>query len=294
MVATRRVLPFAASLLVALVLPAAGQGVRPLDGAPVSRVTTEVRAQLATSINNAGLQQSVEWTRRRLLHPGASPLTADAHLAFGTQAAASPSYARLGVWGQYAPLSILSLRAGIEPSQFFGTFDSLMSFAAPDVPFDNDTRRDRGGAAAGRTLRLYATPTLRLRAGHLVAIASGDIERWTSSAAGPWFYEPTRDTVLRTDGTTLYAARSVLLYEHVTASAARLGVGAMLTDQQVEGRHLNRVRRAGALVTLSSDGRFWWLNRPAVNVTVARYLDDPSKDGEVYAALSLATTLRRR
>ncbi len=294
MVATRRVLPVAASLVVALVLPAAGQGVRPLDGAPVSPVTTEVRAQLATSLNNAGLQQSVEWTRRRLLHPGASPLTADAHLSFGTQAAASPSYARLGVWGQYAPLSIVSLRAGIEPSQFFGTFDSLMSFAAQDVPFDNDTRRDRGGAAAGRTLRLYATPTLRLRAGHLVALASGDVERWTSSAAGPWFYEPTRDTVLRTDGTVLYAARSVLLYEHVTAAAARLGVGAMLTDQQVEGRRLNRVRRAGALVTLQSDGRWWWLNRPAVNVTVARYLDDPSKDGEVYAALSLATTLRRR
>ena len=80
MVATRRVLPVAASLVVALVLPAAGQGVRPLDGAPVSPVTTEVRAQLATSLNNAGLQQSVEWTRRRLLHPGASPLTADAHL----------------------------------------------------------------------------------------------------------------------------------------------------------------------------------------------------------------------
>jgi hypothetical protein len=157
-----------------------------------------------------------------LLHPGASPLTADAHLSFGTQAAASPSYARLGVWGQYAPLSIVSLRAGIEPSQFFGTFDSLMSFAAQDVPFDNDTRRDRGGAAAGRTLRLYATPTLRLRAGHLVALASGDVERWTSSAAGPWFYEPTRDTVLRTDGTVLYAARSVLLYEHVTAAAAVL------------------------------------------------------------------------
>lgn len=293
MLAARRVLPSAAGLVLAMALPVGAQVVGPLDGAPASPVSTEVRTQLGTSVNNAGLQQSVEWTTRRLLHPGAMPLKADAHLSFGSQAAVSPSYARLGVWGQYAPLSIVSLRAGVEPSQYFGTFDSLMSFEGQDVPFDNATRRDRGGAAAGRTLRIYATPTLRLRAGHIVALASGDIERWTASVAGPWFYEPTRDTVLRSGGTTLYAARSVLMYEHVTAAAARLGVGAILTDQRVEGRHLNRVRRAGALVTLQSDGRWWWMKRPAVNVTVARYLDDPSKEGEYYAALSLATTLRR-
>jgi hypothetical protein len=294
MFATHRVLPATALLMLATALTADAQPVRPLDAAPASPTSSEVRTQLGTSVNNAGLQQSVEWTVRRLLHPGASPLTADAHLSFGSQAAMSPSYARLGVWGQYAPLSIVSLRVGVEPSQFFGTFDSLMNFTAQDVPFDNDTRRERDDAAAGRTLRVYATPTLRLRAGHVVALVSGDVERWASTAAGPWFYEPTRDTVLRADGSMLFAARSVLMYEHVTAAATRVGVGAILTDQQVEGRHLNRVRRAGGLVTLQSDGRWWWLKRPALNVTVARYLDDPSKDGEFYAAVSLATTLRRR
>jgi hypothetical protein len=31
-----------------------------------------------------------------------------------------------------------------------------------------------------------------------------------------------------------------------------------------------------------------------MTVIVARYLDDPSKDGGIYAAFTLATTLRRR
>jgi hypothetical protein len=127
-----------------------------------------------------------------------------------------------------------------------------------------------------------------------VALASGDIERWYASAPGPWFYEPTRDTLLESNGSTVAASRTVVMYEHVTRAGTRLGVGGLHTLQEVDRRQLNKVQRLGAIGTLQSDGRWRFLNRPAMNVIVARYLDDPSKDGGIFAAFTLATTLRRR
>ncbi len=274
--------------------PAAGQPAGQASETSGPAVTTELRTQFGVSYNNPGLQQSLEWSRRRLLRPGARALIADAHLAFGSQVTFSPSYARVSAWGQLAPVSFLTLRIGVEPAYYFGTFDSLMSFDRQDEAFDNDTRRDRGGAASARALRLYASPALRARAGHVVAMASGDVERWSASAPGPWFYEPTRDTLLQTGGDYVVASRAVVIYEHVTAAGTHLGLGGIHTFQRVDRRRLNQVQRLGLVSTLQSDGRWFFLRRPAVNLIVARYLDDPSKDGEVFAALAIATTLRRR
>jgi hypothetical protein len=283
--------------LAVLLWPAAGRAQIPSVGSaepvPNSPVTTELRTQFSTSYNNPGLQQSIEWSKRRLTRPGTGPMTAEAHISFGSQAVVSPSFARLGVWAQYAPLSILTLRAGAEPTQFFGTFDSLMSFARQDAAFDNDTRRERGGAAPGRALRVYATPTVRVRARRVVAMVSGDFERWYSSAPGPWFYEPMRDTLLESNGSDVAASRAVVMYEHVTAAGTRLGLGGLHTLQEVDSRALNKVQRAGAIGTLQSDGSWRFLNRPAMTLIVARYLDDPSKDGGIFVAFTLATTLRR-
>lgn len=287
---------WAAVVMLAAILPARAAG-QPAGQAPETSgpaVTTEMRTQFAVSYNNAGLQQSLEWSRRRLLQPGTGALTADAHLAFGSQVTLSPSYVRVSAWGQVAPVSFLTLRVGVEPAHYFGTFDSLMSFDRQDEPFDNDSRRDRGGAASGRVLRVYATPSLRGRVGHVTALVTADVERWVASAPGPWFYEPTRDTLLDTGGDDVLASRAVILYEHVTAAGTRLGVGGIHTFQQVDGRALNQVQRLGVISTLQSDGRWHFLRRPAVTVIVARYLEDPSKDGQWFAALTAATTLRRR
>lgn len=290
---TRPCLSCLVALFTALAAPAAfaQPASAPADASPT---TSEWRTQLSASYNNPGLQQSIEWSTRRLTHPGTGPLTADAHVSWGSHVALSPSYTRLGVWGQYAPLSVLTVRVGVEPSQFFGTFDSLMSFDRQGEAFDNDTRSARGGASAGRVLRVFATPAVRIRVGHIVAMTAADLERWYSSAAGPWFYEPTRDTLLESTGSTVAGSRAVVMYEHVTAAGTRVSAGGLHTLQEVNGHALNKVQRLGGIATLQSDGRWRFLNRPAMTVVVARYLDDPSKDGEFYAAVTLATTLRRR
>ncbi len=287
------------TLLPALMLwpaPAVAQEQAPAVSPPAvpAPITTELRTQLGLSVNNLGLQQSLEWSRRRLLKPQAGPLLSDAHVSFGLSTSVSPAYLRAGVWGEFAPLSIFSLRVGIEPAQFFGTFDSLMGFDRQDEPFDTDARKARGGAKAGRVLRLYATPTLGIRTGHILAGVSGDLERWSSSSDGAFFYEPVRDTLLEAEGTGLVSSRAIVIYEHLTSAGTTLGLGGIHTFQRVDGRSLNQVQRLGVLAMLHSDGRLLRLTQPTVNVIIANYLDDPSKKGGWTAILTVATTLRRR
>lgn len=253
----------------------------PVAAAPV---TTELRTQLGVSYNNLGLQQSLEWTRK------------NQHFLFGAQVTVSPSYARLNVWAQYSPVSILTVRAGIEPAQYFGTFDSLMPFDSTDQPFDTDSRKARGGARADRATRLYVTPTLRLRVRRMVGLASLEAERWGSSSPGTFFYEPTRDTLLKSAGDSLATSRIVVMYEHVTSGGTRVAVGGIHTSQRGDllVDEKLRIDRAGLITSIQSDGRLLGLRRPSITATVGRYLKDPSKKDEWTATLSVATTLRRR
>lgn len=296
----RQVTMVGAMLLAALwSVPAAAQsgGPAPAAGASAAPAVTELRTQLGASINNLGVQQSLEWSRRKALAPNAGPIRSEAHVQFGATASVSPSYARLGVWGQVAPLSILVVRAGVEPAYYFGTFNSLMSFDRRDELFDTDTRKARGDATTGTVWRWYVTPTLRARLGSIVAAATADLEHWSASATGPLFYEPTRDTLLETGGESVVALRHVVMYEHVRASGARVSLGGMHTLQRVNGlrgAHLNQVQKLGVLVMTQSDGRFAGLARPSLTVAVARYLDDPSKEGGWTAAVAVGVSLRRR
>ena len=297
--ARRLTMPGAMLVAVLWSAPAAAQSGGPAlaGGSSAAPAVTELRTQLGASINNLGVQQSLEWSRRKPLAPGAGPMRSEAHVQLGATASVSPSYARIGVWGQVAPLSILVVRAGVEPAFYFGTFDSLMSFDRRDTPFDTDTRKARGGATTGTVWRWYVTPTLRARLGSMVAAATADWERWSASVTGPLFYEPTRDTLLDKSGDSLIALRHVVMYEHVRASGATVSLGGIHTLQRVhgfKGAQLNQVQKLGVLFATQSDGRFAGLARPSLTVMVAHYLDDPSKEGGWTAAVAVSVSLHRR
>ncbi len=274
-----------------LLLPAAAAA---QSSAPV---VTELRTQFGASINNAGAQQTLDWSRRKALAPTAGPLRADAHAQFGITTTITPSYGRLGVWAQIAPVSMVVVRAGVEPAFYFGTFNSLMSLTHRDAPFDTDTRKARGGATTGTVWRWYVTPTIRARVGRVVAQASADVERWSASVDGPLFYEPTRDTLLAVAGDTVIGLRHVVMYEHVKAGGGRVSVGGLHTLQCVGGlrnARLNQIQKLGAVVALQATGRLAGLSSPNITAIVARYLDDPSKQDGWTAAVTVGGTLRRR
>ncbi len=207
---------------------------------------------------SAAAQLSFESSRRRPLFASRHPLLSEAHIGVGGSAAFTPAHARGGVWLEAAPMSVFVLRVGAEPAYYFGSFDSLTSFESRNDPFDTDSRRARQSAQSGTATRFYVTPRLQARAGRLIGVASADFEWWSSNAAGPFFYEPTRDTLLDTSGDRVTTLTGAVLYEHALRN-----------------------------------GRLFTLDRPSVTVSVSRYLDDPNKQNEWTAAMAIGFSLHR-
>ncbi len=291
MIATREITTFVALglLQTAAVLPAAAEE-QASDVAPA--VVTDLRGQFGASINNAGAQLSFDLSRRRPLSSSRHPLLSEAHVSVGGSTAFTPAHLRAGVWLEAAPVSVFVLRVGAEPAYYFGTFDSLASFDSRRDAFDPDSRRERGGTASGTAVRVYVTPTLRLRAGRFIGLASADVEWWSSDASGPFFYEPTRDTLLDVRGDRLTTVSSALLYDHPLATG-RVTAGVTHSRLRVRGGSLNEIQRLGVVVVRQSEGRFLSLDRPSVTITASRYIDDPSKKGEWTASMAIGFSLRR-
>ncbi len=256
------------------------------SGPPQQRAHRQVQGQVGASINNAGLQNTLEvswtWPTSNSKHP----LLSGAHLATGITNVLTPTQTKLGGWIEYSPLSILDLRAGVDPSAYFGTFDSLMGFPSYDEPFDPESRKLRGGAKSGTAARVYLSPTLKFRAGPLVGSAGAEFEWWRSSAEGAFFYEPTRDTLLRSSGDQVMTTTSLLMYQWTTGQGA-LSIGGIHSSLQVFDASDNRIQRLGLIALKEFGATRFRLPHPRVTMVVARYLDDPSKQDQWTAALAV-------
>lgn len=264
----------------------------PTAAAQGTASVTNFRGQLGASINNAGAQLSLDVSRQRPLSQSRHPLLADAHVGIGGTVAFTPAQLGGGVWAEVAPLSVFVLRVGAEPAYYFGTFDALTSFTSRSDPFDTDHRRQRDSAASGTATRLYVTPTIRLRARRFVGLASADVERWSSSAAGPFFYAPSRDTLIDVTGDWLTTVTSAVLYEHPLATG-RLSTG--VTHSRMRGRAgaLNQVQRLGLVMVRQSTGQLFAFRAPSITLSAARYLDHPSKQGQWTAVMAIGFSLDR-
>lgn len=255
----------------AAVLVFSADGAAAQDAAPSGPL---VRGQLGASINNAGIQNTIEVAWRRAAVSG------------GVVHAVTPAQMKLGGWVQYSPFLFLDIRAGVDPSAYFGTFNSLQGFDAYEEPFDKEARERRAGAKPGLSVRTYLAPTLKLKAGAFVMASTIEIERWRSSAAAGYFYEPTRDTLLRSSGDHVLNTSSVLMYQR-RRSEGLLSVGALHSSMRVFEAAGNRVQKLGAIVVREYDGRRFRLPNPRLTLVVSRYLDDPSKAGQWSGAMAV-------
>jgi hypothetical protein len=247
----------------------------------------EVRGQLGASINNLGLQNSLDMSWTWPVSDSLNPLLSGAHISVGATHALTPAQMRLGGWFEYSPLSILDVRAGIDPSAYFGTFNSLMSFDAYTDPFDSDTRDVRGRSQAGAAGRAYVSPTVKLQAGALVMSASADVEWWKSNAPGAFFYEPTRDTLLKSSGDRMVTTTSVVLYQRKLGSGGTLSAGGIHMLSNVFDAPANRIQRVGVVAIREYSSPRFHLPHPRVTAAVTYYVDDPSKQGQVSGALAV-------
>jgi hypothetical protein len=281
--------PIASAALTALVMV-------PLARAeePAPPFTRRLQASLGGSLNPLGLQNTGEASWSRPLSRSRRALLAGSHLAFGFSHRVTPAYARAGAWVELAPLSVLELRAGAEPVGYFGTFRSLQSFESYGDPFDEDSRRARGGASRGAALRLYAAPAVKARVGRLLLRSRAEAEWWTASAPGPFFYEPSRDTLLQASGDTLLASETVALWSLWERDGGKLLAGPVHELAVVRGAPQNRRQDVGLVGIWGLGARRLGLHDPTVFVKVVRYVEDPNREGQVAAQIALGIAVKKR
>lgn len=244
---------------------------------------------LGFSVNKLGLQNALDLGRTWRLNDSDSPLRRDAHLALGFTHVLTPSYTRLGPWVEVAPLSVFELRVGAEGAGYFGTFGSLMSFESYDDPFGDEVRDARKQEArAGIGSRLYASPTLRMKVGPIVARSGADFEWWRTNAAGPLYYEPSRDTLLKVDGDRLVTVSTAVLVPHELGRRGSIAFGVSHNLTYVFDAPANRSQRIGIVVVRQFCGRRFGLKAPRVGGQVSYYLDDPTRKGQLTAALGVS------
>jgi hypothetical protein len=264
----------------------------PVGAEPARRTLTDT---FGGSVNNLGVQQSLEarWTWDLSRSP--DPLRADAHVSLGLTSHLSPAYLRAGGWAAWAPLSIVELRVGVEPVYYFGIVGSLIGFPRQDAVFDEDARRARRPDAISRVgLRLYAAPTLRARVGAMVASSTVELERWDVNAPAPhgYFYEPFRDTLLSSDGSSLWRTSTVILRES-GGGGRKLLAGLHHEFMRVRGAPGNDMHRLGPLAVWTLGDHRFGVHEPTLLLNVYYYLEDPYKRHEPGATFGVRFGLGR-
>jgi hypothetical protein len=249
---------------------------------------------MGVSVNAPGVQHTLDMEWRWALSSSRDPLRSDAHFSLGVSNAVTPSYSRIGGWLEISPLSILDLRVGVEPTAFFGTFGSLMSFGGYRENFDDSARDARKvEARSGTGSRVYFSPTLKMRLGPVVAVTSASLESWRSSASGPLYYEPSRDTLLKVGGDGLLTTSSMILMQRGSGDSGSISFGIGHRLSYVWDAPENRSEKLGFILARQFGQKRFGLNAPKVGAEVSYYLRDPSRRGQFAAAMGVSMRIGR-
>jgi hypothetical protein len=248
---------------------------------------------LGASVNPIGLQDELTLSWRWGLSESKNPFLSDAHMALGVSSHFSPAYERLELWAELSPLSVLDLKAGVEPVFYFGTFGHLVGFPSYDADFGKAAREVIKDQAVARTgIRYHVSPTLKMKVGRVIARTGAEFEWWRVDGPGAFFYEPMRDTLLDSDGDALMTLSSQLFYELASKTGGKKLLAGVFHDMiHVYDAPANRRQRLGPLALWTLGDRRFGVREPTVIGSVFSYLQDPSKDGELGGFLAVTFTI---
>lgn len=244
-------------------------------------------------MNPIGVQDLLTLGWRWRLTESPNPLLSDAHFAAGVTSNFSPAYERVEMWAEISPLSVLDLKAGLEPVFYFGTFGHLSSFASYDADFSREAREAVKESAVSRTgMRYHFSPTFKIKLGRVAGITGAQLEWWRIDGPGEFFYEPMRDTLLDSDGDSSLLLASQLFYEVARGPGKRQVLAGLFHDRlAVSGAPRNNRQRLGPILVWTLGDRRLGMREPTVIASVFSHLRDPSKDGQVGAFLALSMAM---
>jgi hypothetical protein len=240
-------------------------------------------------LNPLGIMDSFDVTWTKPINRSDDLLHRDAHLATGLMNRFAPAFARVAPWFEYSPLSVMDLRIGAEPIYYFGTFKAFLPFDSPAANFDDDVIQARQGeAAAGFAGRVFFSPTLKVKAGPVVARVRAEVSYWKAGKAGePFFYEPILDTLVKADGSTTLTLEALALREFDLGSGKKFLIGPVYDLTTVKEAAENRKQDIGLIAAWSKSGAFHALKAPSFAAKVVYFLEDPVRRHEPAAFLTI-------
>ena len=265
-----------------------------LASVPAGASESELPGSFGGSVNPAGLQITLGAGRRWDLYDSRHPLLEDARFSLRLTNRLNPSYNRLEASLELSPLSVLDLKAAAELIGYFGNFGHLTGFEGYDDDFSRDVRSARSGeSVSGVARRIALSPALKLRAGRLSFRAAADFEWWALDHSAPFFYEPSRGTLLRSGEDSLVAVSALVLLRTARHADRGVQLGVLYDATHVWDAPQNRKQRIGPLVSLRLGGRFAGVWKPVLFASPLYYLEQPTRDSRVGAVLWLSFSLRR-
>jgi hypothetical protein len=138
--------------------------------------------------------------------------------------------------------------------------------------------------------RFALSPVLKVRAGRLSLRAGADFEWWAMDRPQPFFYEPFRGTLLRSEGDALVAASLVALVD--ASRPGRFQAGLLYDLTQVWDAPQNRKQRIGPLFSFGLGGKGLGVRKPVLFVSPLYYLEQPTRDSRFSAILWVSFSLK--
>ena len=179
------------------------------DGAYVPPPRDRIWYSNATFLryNPLGLIDSYKIGWRHRLSESDSTLLQDTYTFIGPSALVTPAYARVGIYGEAQVLAIFRVFGEVSATDYYGTFDQILTWSDPSSRYSDDTISTLGDEArmalgwtwtVGGTLRAKVGPVAIRSTAQVSAIdlALGDDE-------GSYFYDQYWDRLAKDGGAAI-------------------------------------------------------------------------------------------
>lgn len=198
----------------------------------------------------------------------------------------SPSAAVGSVHFEWMPWIVLPLRIQYDYYRFLGTSYGLISFDSARANLSEEGISNRKDQEAAKGHRFLFQPTLRGKVGPVFFRNQTDLAYYYFSGRGPYFLELEYFTLLK-DGDWLVSNRTEAAVELWKGNGGKTLLSGPYYEVTRAGDAQITQQKVGALLYWVPMEKLASLDRPHLALKLGYHLQDPERQGQLYALLAV-------
>lgn len=193
----------------------------------------------------------------------------------------NPVYVGHAVHGEWQPAQMFSVRAEYELLAFPGTTRGLVSFAEKTAAFGDDVLQN-ADARAGLMHKVMVAPTFTTKLGPVILRNRSHAAYYHANADGPYFYEPSHDTLVAKDDVVVQGRTELLVLAWSGGRDAAFLLGPVFEMTHAIRTETGR-QRLGGMTALAFAETLGAFRRPSLFAEVGGNLQDRNREHQAYA-----------